>query len=159
MFILMAAFGSITAARNGPRPVSKNGPSRGRRIWCINQCRQNNGNRHAKVPNTSATAASSGSDLNGMAIKVACEKIKTRMAELLAAQYNKSPMTSHSPRTRFISGAVSYPLAMRPRPVMNNVSVCRRQDFTKHLILNGIVSVALGNLFTILPMVRRSVKL
>src|SRR6056300_1184387 len=45
----------------------------------------------AKVPNTSATAASSGSDLNGMAIKVACEKIKSRMAALLAAQYNKSP--------------------------------------------------------------------
>jgi len=45
----------------------------------------------AKVPNTSATAASSGSDLNGMAIKVACDKIKTRMAALLAGQYNKSP--------------------------------------------------------------------
>ncbi len=45
----------------------------------------------AKVPNTSATAASSGSDLNGMAIKVACEKIKARMASLLAAQFNKTP--------------------------------------------------------------------
>ena len=30
---------------------------------------------------------------------------------------------------------------------MNNVSVCRRRDFTKHLILNGIVSVASGNLY------------
>ena len=27
----------------------------------------------AKVPNTSATAASSGSDLNGMAVKAACD--------------------------------------------------------------------------------------
>ena len=45
----------------------------------------------AKVPNTSATAASSGSDLNGMAIKLACETIKTRMAELLASQYNMQP--------------------------------------------------------------------
>ena len=33
-----------------------------------------------KVPNTSATAASSGSDLNGMAAKNAAEKIKSRMA-------------------------------------------------------------------------------
>jgi xanthine dehydrogenase large subunit len=33
-----------------------------------------------KVPNTSATAASSGSDLNGQAVKDACETLKTRLA-------------------------------------------------------------------------------
>ena len=37
-----------------------------------------------KVPNTSATAASSGSDLNGMAVKAACDTIRERMAEYLA---------------------------------------------------------------------------
>ncbi|MBM1220115.1 xanthine dehydrogenase molybdopterin binding subunit [Ponticoccus sp. SC2-23] len=37
-----------------------------------------------KVPNTSATAASSGSDLNGMAAKAACDTIRDRMAECLA---------------------------------------------------------------------------
>lgn len=37
-----------------------------------------------KVPNTSATAASSGSDLNGMAVKAACDTIRARMAEYLA---------------------------------------------------------------------------
>jgi xanthine dehydrogenase large subunit len=37
-----------------------------------------------KVPNTSATAASSGSDLNGMAAQVACDAIRARMAECLA---------------------------------------------------------------------------
>ena len=41
----------------------------------------------AKVPNTSATAASSGSDLNGMAVKAACDTIRTRMADFLAEQY------------------------------------------------------------------------
>lgn len=41
----------------------------------------------AKVPNTSATAASSGSDLNGMAVKVACDTIRERMAEFLAEHY------------------------------------------------------------------------
>ena len=41
----------------------------------------------AKVPNTSATAASSGSDLNGMAVRVACETIKDRMAAHLAASH------------------------------------------------------------------------
>ncbi|TDT76910.1 xanthine dehydrogenase molybdenum binding subunit apoprotein [Litoreibacter halocynthiae] len=37
-----------------------------------------------KVPNTSATAASSGSDLNGMAVLNACETIKSRMAAFLS---------------------------------------------------------------------------
>jgi len=38
----------------------------------------------AKVPNTSATAASSGADLNGMAVRVACEKIRTRISDHIA---------------------------------------------------------------------------
>ncbi len=38
----------------------------------------------AKVPNTSATAASSGTDLNGMAVQIACDTIRDRMAEFLA---------------------------------------------------------------------------
>lgn len=37
-----------------------------------------------KVPNTSATAASSGSDLNGMAAKDAAEKIKKRLVNFLS---------------------------------------------------------------------------
>jgi xanthine dehydrogenase large subunit len=38
----------------------------------------------AKVPNTSATAASSGTDLNGMAVQVACDTIRDRIAACLA---------------------------------------------------------------------------
>ncbi|PSB06850.1 xanthine dehydrogenase molybdopterin binding subunit [filamentous cyanobacterium CCP2] len=37
-----------------------------------------------KVPNTSATAASSGSDLNGQAVRNACETLKARLAPLAA---------------------------------------------------------------------------
>ena len=44
----------------------------------------------AKVPNTSATAASSGSDLNGMAVKAACDTIRERMAEHFAALHECS---------------------------------------------------------------------
>ena len=40
-----------------------------------------------KVPNTSATAASSGSDLNGMAALAACDAIRDRMAECLADKW------------------------------------------------------------------------
>ncbi|GFE63381.1 xanthine dehydrogenase molybdopterin binding subunit [Litoreibacter roseus] len=40
-----------------------------------------------KVPNTSATAASSGTDLNGMAVKIACDTIKDRIAACIAERY------------------------------------------------------------------------
>jgi xanthine dehydrogenase molybdopterin binding subunit len=39
----------------------------------------------SKVPNTSATAASSGSDLNGMAVKNAIDKLKSRLVEVALA--------------------------------------------------------------------------
>ena len=44
-----------------------------------------------QVPNTSATAASSGSDLNGMATQAACATIRARMADLLAAKHQAQP--------------------------------------------------------------------
>ncbi|MAT87355.1 MAG: xanthine dehydrogenase molybdopterin binding subunit [Aestuariivita sp.] len=54
-----------------------------------------------KVPNTSATAASSGSDLNGMAVKLACETIRHRMTDFLAKYYQEK-ITS----IRFAGGSV-----------------------------------------------------
>jgi xanthine dehydrogenase large subunit len=42
--------------------------------------------RTDKVPNTSATAASSGADLNGAAVKHACEQIRTRLDDLAAGR-------------------------------------------------------------------------
>lgn len=42
----------------------------------------------AKVPNTSATAASSGTDLNGMAVLNACQTIRQRMVDHLATLHN-----------------------------------------------------------------------
>jgi xanthine dehydrogenase large subunit len=46
-----------------------------------------------KVPNTSATAASSGSDLNGMAVKAACDTIRDRMAAHLAERFGNDDIT------------------------------------------------------------------
>jgi xanthine dehydrogenase large subunit len=40
-----------------------------------------------KVPNTSATAASSGSDLNGMAVKAACAQLRSRLVLFLKDHY------------------------------------------------------------------------
>ncbi len=45
----------------------------------------------AKVPNTSATAASSGSDLNGMAAQAAARTIKERLIAFAAERYRVAP--------------------------------------------------------------------
>ena len=45
----------------------------------------------AKVPNTSPTAASSGSDLNGMAARNAAAAIKARLVRFLAERYQAEP--------------------------------------------------------------------
>ena len=44
-----------------------------------------------KVPNTSATAASSGADLNGMAAQNGARQIKARLIDFAAEKYNLSP--------------------------------------------------------------------
>ena len=46
--------------------------------------------RTDKVPNTSATAASSGTDLNGAAVKNACEVLRTRLSEVASKMLNCS---------------------------------------------------------------------
>ncbi|GAB3533580.1 xanthine dehydrogenase molybdopterin binding subunit [Arthrobacter tecti] len=58
--------------------------------------------RTDKVPNTSATAASSGADLNGGAIKNACEQISSRLAEVAARKLN-----IHPDDVRFDAGKVT----------------------------------------------------
>jgi len=40
-----------------------------------------------KVPNTSATAASSGSDLNGMAVRAACDQIRNRLVNFVRTKH------------------------------------------------------------------------
>jgi xanthine dehydrogenase large subunit len=47
--------------------------------------------RTDKVPNTSATAASSGSDLNGMAAQAACQTIKQRLIDFAAKEFGCAP--------------------------------------------------------------------
>jgi xanthine dehydrogenase large subunit len=46
--------------------------------------------RTDKVPNTSATAASSGADLNGAAVKNACEQIRERLSHVAATRLGVS---------------------------------------------------------------------
>lgn len=57
-----------------------------------------------KVPNTSATAASSGSDLNGWAVRLACAELRARMAAV-AAEVLAVPVAS----LVFADGEVGVP--------------------------------------------------
>jgi xanthine dehydrogenase large subunit len=54
-----------------------------------------------KVPNTSATAASAGSDLNGMAVDDACRKIVARLTAFAAERWQTAP-----DQIRFLPGRV-----------------------------------------------------
>jgi xanthine dehydrogenase large subunit len=47
--------------------------------------------RTDKVPNTSATAASSGADLNGGAVKNACEQIRDRLVQVASGRLGGNP--------------------------------------------------------------------
>jgi xanthine dehydrogenase large subunit len=61
-----------------------------------------------KVPNTSATAASSGSDLNGMAAKAAAETIKARLVAFLAQREKVSALAVKFLPGRVQAGAKSF---------------------------------------------------
>ncbi|MFN3645898.1 MAG: xanthine dehydrogenase molybdopterin binding subunit [Gemmobacter sp.] len=65
----------------------------------------------AKVPNTSATAASSGSDLNGMAVQAACAEIRGRMAAHLAQLHQVAPEAVVFADGRVRAGAGDYAFA------------------------------------------------
>ncbi|WP_395727690.1 xanthine dehydrogenase molybdopterin binding subunit [Nakamurella sp.] len=58
--------------------------------------------RTDKVPNTSATAASSGADINGGAVKNACDQIRERLAGVAAGK-----LGIHPDDVRFVDGTVT----------------------------------------------------
>ena len=58
--------------------------------------------RTDKVPNTSATAASSGADLNGAAVKDACDQIRARLTVVAGAR-----LGVHPEDVRFVDGFVT----------------------------------------------------
>jgi xanthine dehydrogenase large subunit len=64
-----------------------------------------------KVPNTSPTAASSGSDMNGMAARDAADQIKGRMTEVAAAHFGvpKSEITFNANRIYAGNRSISFP--------------------------------------------------
>ncbi|MCY4260459.1 MAG: molybdopterin-dependent oxidoreductase, partial [Rhodobacteraceae bacterium] len=59
----------------------------------------------AKVPNTSATAASSGTDLNGMATKIACDRIMQRLIDCVANEHQIDADEVRIEDGRFVVGS------------------------------------------------------
>ncbi len=57
----------------------------------------------AKVPNTSATAASAGTDLNGMAVKDAAGKLKKRIARVLCQKFQAESGVAVNPQDLLFS--------------------------------------------------------
>lgn len=74
--------------------------------------------RTDKVPNTSATAASSGADLNGGAVKHACDQIRDRMAEVAAAH-----LGGEAGDIRFADGRVASSVTGREMPFAELVGI------------------------------------
>ncbi|GLS85685.1 xanthine dehydrogenase molybdopterin binding subunit [Cypionkella aquatica] len=65
----------------------------------------------AKVPNTSATAASSGADMNGMAAQNACQIIRDRIADFLADKLGTKAAKIQFENGQIRAGSDSYPFA------------------------------------------------
>ena len=78
-----------------------------------------------KVPNTSATAASCGTDLNGAAVKNACEILRARLmpiaASLLKAKHGRAPAAN---QVVFAGGSVCD--RRRPRTAVSFTEVVRK---------------------------------
>ena len=64
-----------------------------------------------KVPNTSPTAASSGSDLNGMAAREAVRTIKRRLCEVLEAETGSNSGTVQFTPAGIVAGGKTFSLA------------------------------------------------
>ncbi len=83
-----------------------------------------------KVPNTSATAASSGSDLNGMAVKAACETIAGRLRDFAAERWQVKPDA-----VRFAEGAVRIGCGERRLRRSGRAGLCRPHPALGHRVL------------------------
>jgi xanthine dehydrogenase large subunit len=68
-----------------------------------------------KVPNTSPTAASSGTDLNGEAARDACRQLKRRLARHCAQAYGIPPGEVRFSKNRVIAGAKTLSFAQLVR--------------------------------------------
>jgi xanthine dehydrogenase large subunit len=111
-----------------------------------------------KVPNTSATAASSGSDLNGMAADNAANQIKDRLIDFACEQYQvtREQVVFEANVVRIGNQRIPFPDLVDQAYM--NASTCRRLAFTKRRAFTGTGTPARATRSTISPMARPSRK-
>ena len=88
-----------------------------------------------KVPNTSATAASCGTDLNGAAVKNACEILRARLAPVAARLLKEKLGRAPAPgKLVFAEGLVCY--RKRPQAAVSFAEVVRKA-YTERISLSA----------------------
>jgi len=90
----------------------------------------------SKVPNTSATAASSGSDLNGMAVKNAIEKLKSRLSEIAADEF-KSKLNTEFISTDQIIFSENYVFTAAHPEIKIHFKELVKQSYLKQVSLSA----------------------
>ena len=88
----------------------------------------------AKVPNTSATAASAGADLNGMAVKNALDKLKKRIAISICNEFNKESAVQSKPEE----------IAFKSGKVFDSSNEDRSMDFAESILKVYLQQVSLS---------------
>jgi len=105
----------------------------------------------SKVPNTSATAASSGSDLNGKAAQAAARTIRERLVELICVPGALRLPRFDSRTDRFISALRACPLPTWPERRTPRACHFRPLASTGHRIFTTTAIRCWGSRFTITP--------
>ena len=67
-----------------------------------------NATRTDKVPNTSPTAASSGTDINGMAVLNACQKLKQRLEDFAKETYGVDEINFHNGLVKIANKNIAF---------------------------------------------------
>jgi xanthine dehydrogenase large subunit len=139
--------------RDGPGPVPEGGAGGGASFGVPIEAVKITATDTAKVPNTSATAASSGSDLNGMAVRRLRDHPRPH-GRHLAAEHQAAPRTWSSPTAR--CGRAPPTASPRPRcAATRGASASRPPGSTRRPSRPGTGSRGAGGRSTTSPMAPR----
>ena len=109
----------------------------------------------AKVPNASPTAASSGSDINGMAAQIGAREIKRRMIEFASAQWEVEPEDIvFRDGLVLIGNRVDHLRRTRQEPAGSTASSFRRPASTRRRRSPGTAPPRRASRFSISPSAR-----
>ncbi|MES2588323.1 MAG: xanthine dehydrogenase molybdopterin binding subunit [Bacteroidota bacterium] len=92
-----------------------------------------NATNTSKVANTSATAASAGTDLNGMAVKVAVDSIKKNLSEFVASHFNLENKASTGSASVKSTGSASDIITKKEDIIFENNEIIDSKNTTRRI--------------------------